>query len=105
VYYGDLFLFALMCLAWSLVAAPLGMLLPKRAGVRLGRWVIMFGFRSHLRILDLSGIVEYDLTALDSLEQERSLIIAPNHPSLIDVVLIISRLPLLLWRKIRRLAV
>ena len=32
-------------------------------------------------------------SALDCLGDQRSLIIAPNHPSLIDVVLIVSRLP------------
>ena len=92
VYYGGLLLFAVMCLVWSLVAVPLGLLLPGRIGVRLGRWVIMFGFRTYLRFLELSGIVECDLGALDELGRERSLIIAPNHPSLIDVVLIVSRL-------------
>lgn len=93
VYYGGLLLFAAMCLAWSLVAVPLGLLLPRHSGVRLGRRVIAFGFRTYLRILELSGIVECDLDELDSLGGERSLIIAPNHPSLIDVVLIVSRLP------------
>jgi len=53
----------------------------------------MFTFRMYLRLLELSGIVECDLDVLDSLNKERSLIIAPNHPSLIDVVLIVSRLP------------
>lgn len=93
VYYGGLLLFAVMCLAWSLVAVPLGLLLPERTGLRLGRWAIMVGFRAYLRIIELSGLVECDLDALDSLGDERSLIIAPNHPSLIDVVLIVSRLP------------
>ncbi len=93
VFYGGLLLFAAMCLSWSLVASLLAFLLPKRIGVRLGRFVIMFGFRMYLRFLALSGIVECDLSALDSLRNERSLIIAPNHPSLIDVVLIVSRLP------------
>lgn len=92
VYYGGLLLFAVMCLAWSLVAVPLGLLLPGRIGVRLSRWVIMFSFRAYLRFLELSGIVECDLGALDELDRERPLIIAPNHPSLIDVVLIVSRL-------------
>jgi len=93
VYYGGLLLFAAMCLVWSLLAVPLVLLLPRRLGVSLGRRVIMLGFRTYLRFLELSGIVECDLAALDSLGSERSLIIAPNHPSLIDVVLIVSRLP------------
>ena len=93
VYYGGLLLFAAMCLTWSLLAAPLGLLLPRRTGVKLGRLGIMFGFRTYLHLLELSGIVECDLSALDGLDRERPLIIAANHPSLVDVVLIVSRLP------------
>lgn len=93
VYYGFLLLFALMCLFWSVVSIPLVFLLPKRLGSRIGRWVISFGFRAYLSALELSGIVKCDLSALDSLVGDRPLIVAPNHPSLIDVVLIVSRLP------------
>jgi 1-acyl-sn-glycerol-3-phosphate acyltransferase len=93
VYYGFLLLFALMCLVWSLASIPLVLLLPKRLGNRFGRWVIMVGFRTYLRLLELSGIVKCDLDALDSLADQHPLIIAPNHPSLIDVVLVVSRLP------------
>lgn len=93
MYYGGLLLFFAMCLFSSLLAFPLALLLPKRLGVRLGRLSIMYGFRVYLRLLQLSGIVKCDLDLLDSLSNERSLIIAPNHPSLIDVVLIVSRLP------------
>lgn len=93
VYYGGLTLFGLMSLVWSLVAFPLGLILPRRMGAQLGRRTISFGFRSYLRVLEWSGIVECDLDALDSLRGEHSLVIAPNHPSLIDVVLVVSRLP------------
>lgn len=92
VYYGGLLLFAVMCLAWSLAAVPLGLLLPRNIGIGLGRWMIALGFRTYLRFLELSGIIKCDLGALDELSRERSLIIAPNHPSLIDAVLIVSRL-------------
>jgi 1-acyl-sn-glycerol-3-phosphate acyltransferase len=93
VYYGFLLVFALMCLVWSIVSLPLAVLLPKRMGNRFGRWMVSFGFRTYLAVLELTGLVKCDLTALDSLNGERSVIIAPNHPSLIDVVLIVSRLP------------
>jgi 1-acyl-sn-glycerol-3-phosphate acyltransferase len=43
--------------------------------------------------MKLSGIIRCDLAALDVLRGEKSLIIAPNHPSLLDAVLVISRLP------------
>src|SRR5690606_17952285 len=35
----------------------------------------------------------FDLKELDSLANEPSLILAPNHPSLFDAVMVISRLP------------
>lgn len=93
VYYGFLLVFALMCLGWSIASIPLVLLLPRRQGTRFGRWVIMFGFRTYLNLIELSGIVKCDLAALDRLNGEQPLIIAPNHPSLIDVVLVVSRLP------------
>lgn len=93
VYYGGLLLFVVMCLSWSLLASVLILVLPESVHIRLGRQVIAFGFRSYLAVLTLSGLVELDLDALNGLKDESSLIIAPNHPSLIDVVLIVSRLP------------
>lgn len=93
VLYGGLMLFALICLVWSLIATLLSPFLPRRFATPLGQFAIMTGFRFYLFILKTTGLVHLDLSALDALRQERSLIIAPNHPSLIDVVLITSRLP------------
>lgn len=93
VLYAGLLLFALICLVWSLIATVLGPILPRRIGEPLGRFAIMAGFRFYLEVLRLTGIVKLDLSALDALRSEKALIIAPNHPSMIDVVLIASRLP------------
>ncbi|HEY0720071.1 MAG TPA: lysophospholipid acyltransferase family protein [Gammaproteobacteria bacterium] len=93
VLYAGLILFAVICLVWSLLATLLGPILPERIGAPLGQFAIMAGFRLYLDILRLSGIVKLDLSALDVLRDEQALIIAPNHPSMIDVVLIASRLP------------
>jgi len=93
VLYAGLLVFAVMCLSWSLLATLLFPLLPRRMRTPLGQFVIMAGFRSYLFLLQASGLVKCDLRALDALRQEGALIIAPNHPSLIDVVLIASRLP------------
>ena len=92
VLYGSLLFFALICLAWSLPAAVLRHLLPKRIAVSLGQYTIMLGFRAYLLVVRASGLVKCDLNALDVLRGE-TLIITTNHPSLIDVVLIGSRLP------------
>lgn len=93
VLYAGLLLFALICLVWSLIATVLGPILPRRVGEPLGRFAIMAGFRFYLDVLRLTGIVKLDLKALDVLRDEHALIVAPNHPSMIDVVLIASRMP------------
>jgi 1-acyl-sn-glycerol-3-phosphate acyltransferase len=93
VLYAGLLFFSLLCLGWSLLASLLALLLPRRIGVPLGQRVIMAGFRGFIFVLNASGIVKCDLRSLDVLRHERSLIIAPNHPALIDVVLVASRLP------------
>lgn len=91
--YGGLLGFAVMCLAWSVPAALLYFTLPKALGERLGQVVIMLGFRGYLAVARAGGVLRCDLSPLDALREERALIITTNHPSLIDIVLIASRLP------------
>ncbi|MEN6587447.1 MAG: lysophospholipid acyltransferase family protein [Sulfuricella sp.] len=93
VLYGGLLLFALICLVWSLSATLIAPFMPRKNATPLGQFAIMTGFRFYLAILKITGLVRLDLSDLDALRDDGSLIIAPNHPSLIDVVLIASRLP------------
>lgn len=93
VLYLGLLRLGLLTLGWTLVAAPLYPLLPERYATRLGRYVIMVSFRFYLASLSISRRCSFDLTELDALRGEAPLIIAPNHPSLLDAVMIISRLP------------
>lgn len=92
-FYTLLFTFGVICLFWSLPATVLYPLLPRRIGAPLGQFMIMAGFRYFVTLLTLSGIIKCDLRALDALRRESSLVIVSNHPSLLDAVLIISRLP------------
>lgn len=80
-------------LTWSALSVPLYYLLPKRWTDPLGRWAITTGFRLYLNALSLIGAVRLDLDALDTLRDKGPLIIAPNHPCLLDAVMVISRLP------------
>lgn len=92
VFYIALLWFGLICLGWSLPATVLYFLLPGRHGRRLGRVMIMAGFRVY--VASLAGrCFRFDLSALDALRGEKSLIIAANHPSLWDAILLVSRLP------------
>jgi 1-acyl-sn-glycerol-3-phosphate acyltransferase len=93
VLYLGLFWLGLLCLAWAPVAVVINPLLPKRWGRVLGRRVTMLAFRFYLASLSLSRRCHFDLTALDALRGEAPLIIAPNHPCLLDAVMVISRLP------------
>lgn len=93
LYFGLGFL-ALICLAWGLLVLPLQPLLPGPRGAALGRRVIMLGFRAYLRVLSGMAACRFDLSELEKLYDEpRGLILAPNHPSLLDAVMIISRFP------------
>jgi 1-acyl-sn-glycerol-3-phosphate acyltransferase len=78
---------------WSLVSAILSLLLPRRLGIGLGRRAISLVFRSFLGLLRASGLVRLDLSALDRLREEHGLIVAPNHPCLLDAVFVLSRIP------------
>jgi len=86
-------LLALMCFLWGVASVVLLVVLPARVGRRVGRFVAMIGFRSYLAILEALGVLRLDLTALDSFRDQGPLIVAPNHPSLLDAVLVVSRLP------------
>ncbi len=91
--YGGLALFGLMGLLWAPVALPLCYALPARARRVFGRALIRAAFRAYLGTLRWSGACRFDLSALDSLRGQGPLIVAPNHPTLIDAPLVISRLP------------
>jgi 1-acyl-sn-glycerol-3-phosphate acyltransferase len=83
-----------LCLLWSVFAVPLYPLLPQRVGEKLGRWTIMRGFWFYLHSLEFIGACRFDLSELDALRDEKEgLILAPNHPSLLDAVMVISKFP------------
>lgn len=84
---------ALICLAWLPLALVLRRLLPPATGVWLGRQFVMRGFRGYLGILSTLCACRFDLSALDGLGQQGPMVIAANHPSLLDAVMINSRLP------------
>ena len=90
-------LLGVVCLGW----APFAWVLCKvRRGRdvddgRLGRRVNSLCLRFYLKMLERVGAMRFDISALDALEGPASggpLIIAPNHPRLLDAFLVISRL-------------
>lgn len=93
MFYPLLLAFALLSLGWSLPAALLAKLLPASVGEPLGQRAIGGGFRLYLALLQGCGMLRADFSALDALRDEQGLVIAPNHPSLLDAVVMTSRLP------------
>ncbi|QRM18207.1 1-acyl-sn-glycerol-3-phosphate acyltransferase [Dechloromonas sp. TW-R-39-2] len=84
---------ALICLGWLPFAMILYPLLPRRLGQPCGRFMISGGFRVYLSILSFFCACRFELSELDQLRDEGPLILAANHPSLLDAVMIVSRLP------------
>jgi 1-acyl-sn-glycerol-3-phosphate acyltransferase len=91
--YSSLTLLGLICLTWSVFALPLYFILPTRLGTQIGRRGIMGGFRLYSWSLSFTGTYRLDLRAIDSLRDGPPLILAPNHPNLIDALLILTRHP------------
>jgi 1-acyl-sn-glycerol-3-phosphate acyltransferase len=87
-----LLMLAMFCLGISLLALPM-LALPRALRRRQGRKLISVSARAYLNLLALMGACRFDLAALDELNGAGPMIIAPNHPSLFDAVIILSRLP------------
>ncbi len=84
---------AAICLAWLPGALLLHPLLPRRLGKAVGRAAIAGGFRLYLRLLGAACACRFDIDELDRLRGAGPLVVVANHPSLLDAVLILSRLP------------
>lgn len=90
--YVSLVLFGAAGLTYTLLGAVLYPLLPRRFGARVGRLIMTGLFRPYIAFIQSTGLIKCDLSALDALSSDEAVIIAPNHPGLIDVVLVGSRL-------------
>ena len=89
--YSSLTLLGLLCLTWSIFAVPFYFILPKRAGTAVGRFAIMAAFRIYTWSLVVTRTYHLDLRAVDTLRGGPPVILAPNHPALIDALLILAR--------------
>ena len=91
--YSSLTLLGLICLSWSVFAIPLYFILPRRIGTAIGRRAIMSGFRLYAWSLSITRAYNLDLRDIDILKGGPPVILAPNHPNLIDALLILTRHP------------
>jgi 1-acyl-sn-glycerol-3-phosphate acyltransferase len=86
-------LLGLFCLAISVLAFPMRVLLPRRRSKLLGRRLISASTRAYLKLLAMMGACRFDLSELDTLRDAPPMVIAPNHPSLLDALMVLSALP------------
>ncbi len=86
-------LLAVICLAITLAAFPMSVLLPRKRRTLLGRRLIAASTRAYLKLLVLMGACRFDLSALAVLADAPAMVIAPNHPSLLDALMVLSALP------------
>ncbi len=89
----QLLLLGLISISWNAVALLLYPLLPRDTGRRVGRAMISFGYRSFWRVAALSGMIRLHSDALDVLRDEPGLIVVANHPSMLDALMLVARLP------------
>ena len=90
---GLLFGLGLLSLGWNLLAALLYPLLDEETGKQLGRRAISGVYRGFWATAAATGILVLDSEALDCLRDEPGLIVAANHPSMLDALILVARLP------------
>ncbi|MEO8525311.1 MAG: lysophospholipid acyltransferase family protein [Caldimonas sp.] len=84
----------LMSLCWSLAAPLCSLLLPRRTGARVGRSTISLIYRTAWKTAERLGMMRIDSSALDALRDEPGgLIVAANHPTMLDALVVVARLP------------
>lgn len=89
--YALLVLLAVMILTWTVLALLLLPWLPARVRRAAARSSMSVGFGLFASVLNASGAYRLDLRALDGLRGGPPLILAPNHPTAIDAILILTR--------------
>jgi 1-acyl-sn-glycerol-3-phosphate acyltransferase len=91
--HGMLLLLALMSTVWNLVAMVLYPLLSRERGLRVGRAGISRGYGMFWTLARWSGLLRIDAGALDPLKDEPGLVLVANHPSMLDALILVARLP------------
>ena len=84
----------ILSLAWNAVACVLRLVLPGRLRRRIGQGAIAYIYRFYWACARASGLMRLEAGSLDALRSvPGGLIIAANHPSLLDALMIVARLP------------
>lgn len=82
-----------MSLTWNLVSLLLYPILSRKQGTIVGRAAISSVYRGFWTCTQWLGLMSIDYEALDALSRDGGLIIAANHPSMLDALLVVARVP------------
>ncbi|MDP9901874.1 lysophospholipid acyltransferase family protein [Variovorax ginsengisoli] len=91
--YAMLVLLGLTSLAWNVIAMTLHPVMPAAHARTVGRAAIAFAYRSFWAIASFTGMMRIDAACMDALRSERGLIVVANHPTMLDALLLVARLP------------
>ena len=91
--WGGLALLALICLMWTPFALFLLALPHSEARQKIGRHIIRKGFSFYLSVLQALGWLNLSIEKWESIRASKPSIIAPNHPGLLDAVILLTLLP------------
>jgi 1-acyl-sn-glycerol-3-phosphate acyltransferase len=92
-FYLALLHLGMMSLTWNLVCYALYPFLPREKAIVIGRAAISSIYRGLWACLVWTGVMRLQYDELDALNDDAGLIIAANHPSALDALLVIARIP------------
>lgn len=90
---GGYVLAFVVCVGGSLLSLALLGLPASRKRERWGRWIVHAVSRIHTWYMAACGVVGSDLRKLAPLRAVRGVIIAVNHPTMLDAIMMFSELP------------
>lgn len=82
-----------LSVGWNLCALVLHPLLPRATGRRIGRLMIARGYGAFWRLAAFTGMMRLEAEPLDVLRDEPGLVVVANHPSMLDALMLVWRLP------------
>ena len=82
-----------MSLSWNLACFVMYPFLPRGKGIVIGRAAISWCYRNFWASLVLTGVMRLDYGTLGKLNDDAGLIIAANHPSALDALLVVAKVP------------
>ncbi len=88
-----LLLLGLISIGGNLLALLMHPILPRATGRRFGRAMISAGYRFYWWVAGRVGMMQLHSAPLDALRDEGRLIVVANHPSMLDALMLVARLP------------